>query len=128
MGSYRLTKKTLRERVEDVVADLWDFTKGLAVVLFWAVLIFASLLATLGLVSGVLNHITFPGEVAAIEQLRQDSQNTPLAAAEAVFGQVTEANQKIVTYQRYNQVVAIDWLVPDGWDTVEFIDLPGGNE
>lgn len=72
----------------------------------------------------VTNRLTFPAEVAQIEQLRQDAAQVSAATAEDVIGQVTATNQNIVSYQAYNSMWWSGWLVPDGWDQIRRIPVP----
>jgi len=77
----------------------------------------------MGIVLGI-NHSSLPGAVAEIEQLRHDAANVSPATAEDVIGQVTAWNQKIVSYQRYNQIWWSGWAIPDGWDDIKTIPVP----
>lgn len=61
---------------------------------------------------------------ARIEQLRQDVRRVDVAESEDVIGQVTEANQRIAANRRWNRVPIVNWVIPDGWDTLAPITLP----
>lgn len=71
-----------------------------------------------------INHLTTPGQIAAIEQLRKDVRRVDIAESEDVIGQVTQWNQKIASYQLYNQMWLTAWTVPDQWDSVQSIEIP----
>jgi PhoPQ-activated pathogenicity-related protein len=72
----------------------------------------------------LIERLSFPGKVAEIEQLRADVQRVTAAESEDVIGQVTQWNQEIASYQRYNRTWYADLLTPDGWDSVAMIVIP----
>lgn len=61
---------------------------------------------------------------AQVEQLRVDVISVDVAESEDVVGQVTQFNQKISAMRRWNDVPVISLFVPNGWDTLAFIELP----
>lgn len=69
-------------------------------------------------------HAEFPGRVSEIEQLRQDSKNLKVNS-EDVIGQITEYNQAIRSMQTYNKLWWSTLIVPNGWDDIELIPIPG---
>lgn len=70
------------------------------------------------------SELNFPGEYAAIEQLRMDVARTKIGTNEDVIGQVTQANQRIKTNQQYRSIWWSHHLVASGWDKVELIPIP----
>ena len=84
----------------------------------------ALLVATIVFVTPVVNHCSTPGYIAAIEQLRIDAGKVDVRSNEDVLGQVTDWNQQIVSWQRYNKLWWAAWAVPDAWDDVELIEIP----
>ena len=92
----------------------------------WLVAIAAFLLAAglaLSLIAATA-HLSFPGKLAQIEQLRADVRRVDVAASEDVIGQVTMANQSIKQAQTYNSLWWADWALPDAWNDVAIIELP----
>lgn len=100
-----------------------DILDNVFVVVGIAVAVMAS--AVFLLVS-IIAHISFPGEVAAIEQLRHDAPLTACSASEDVAGQIAQTNQRIMSSQAYDRVPVLGWTVPDGWRTVNTIPMTGG--
>jgi hypothetical protein len=83
----------------------------------------AMLVLTLG--SGkVRAELSFPGELAQIEQLRSDVTKVSTGSNEDVIGQVTAANQTIALNQRYRKIWWSHMFVASGWDEVEPIVIP----
>lgn len=78
-----------------------------------------------GIVS-VGNRLEFPMKAAEIEQLRRDSANVISTGAEDVIGQVTQANQDIVSNHACNRTWYCDVLIPDAWDDIRVIEVPKG--
>jgi len=97
--------------------DALKFTGFMVSVILATVLIMITVYA-------LVNHLTFPGNLARIEQLRADILNVQIAASEDVAGQVTVWNQRIRENQYWNGQPIFDLLVADGWDDVEIIELP----
>jgi Flp pilus assembly protein CpaB len=72
----------------------------------------------------ILNHTRYVSRSAEIGQLRRDVTRVNVAESEDVIGQVTQANQEIARWQRWNSVPLINLLVSDGWDRETLIELP----
>jgi hypothetical protein len=72
----------------------------------------------------LVEHMTYPGKAAEIEQLRQDVKRVALDASEDVYGQAAQMNRIIVSYQAYNKKWWADLAVPDEWDSVRLIEIP----
>lgn len=72
----------------------------------------------------VVAQMTFPGDLAQIEQLRRDVQRVNVAQSEDVIGQVTKWNQVIMSNKQYNKIWWADLTIPDEWDNVELIEIP----
>jgi hypothetical protein len=94
---------------------LFDSFIGFVLIMF--------LSATIGIygVGTFLLHASFPGEVAAIEQIRSDLKKLPnnnFLKAKAV-----EVNANIKTNQYYNTRWWSDLAYPDGWNTVQLLEV-----
>lgn len=76
-----------------------------------------------GMAAGI-QRLTFPGEVAEIEQIRSDSTHLNPATAEDVVGQITAWNQHIRSKKAYNNLWWSGWAIPDGWDDIQYIPVP----
>lgn len=85
----------------------------------------AAFMLTLFLALGAAaNYATYVSQEAAITQLRKDVQRVNVAQSEDVIGQVTHANQTIARFQRWNRVLVIQWIIPNGWDRLQPIEIP----
>ena len=82
------------------------------------------LVAVMTIIVSTGNRLTFPGQLASIEQLRKDAARVSAASSEDVIGQVTAINQTIASNRRYNSMWWSDILIPDGWDAIEPIEVP----
>lgn len=97
-------------------------------ILIVIVALIAFICAFIGSVIWAMERVTFSMTVAEIEQLRADVQRVDVIGSEDVIGQVVEINQDIAAKKRANELWYTDWLVPDGWDDIEFIKLPERKE
>jgi len=70
-----------------------------------------------------INYADFITQQTAIEQLRKDSKKVDINSNEDVMGQVTQYNQDIKANQRWNTIPIICLTVPNGWDTIELIEI-----
>lgn len=96
-----------------------EFIKFLGV----CVLVFGGLFIVVFLIVGVLNKIEVNGDISMIEQLRNDVKKSGCVNNEDIIGQVTDWNQRIAQYRRYNKMFLISWIIPDEWDCVDFIEV-----
>lgn len=78
------------------------------------------------LITASFCRLSFPGDLAEIEQLRRDVQRVDAKNAEDVFGLAAKANQRIISNQAYNRLWWSDVFIPDGWDAIEVIEIPKG--
>jgi len=83
----------------------------------------AVVLGFVGLVRG-LEELSVPGEIAKIEQLRDDVRRVKHGANEDVIGQVTQWNQAIKSAKRYRMVWWARLCVPEEWESVDVIEIP----
>ena len=79
-------------------------------------------------ICGAINHIRFYGEQSEIERLRIDVQSVPSNSDEGVFGLAAEANMSIALWRRYNNMWWSGYMVHNGWDHVNFIELEKTDE
>lgn len=70
------------------------------------------------------NRITFPSDVAKIEQLRKDVLVVKGETAQGVYRLAAEKNMEISENQMQNTLWYFDTLIPDGWMAVKMIDIP----
>jgi len=73
-------------------------------------------------------HAEFPGDVAAIEQVRSDVQVPGIGQNEDVVGRAATWNEKIARFQRYNKLWYAAPCIPNGIDDIELIALPESSE
>lgn len=83
----------------------------------------AIFLASIGMAIGIF-ELSFPGELAQIEQLREDVGRVDRMSNEDVIGQVTSWNQKIKALRRYRQIWWGRIFIPEEWESVEVIEIP----
>ena len=76
---------------------------------------------------GIINHLSFPGEIARIEQARSAVLYVNPTSNEDVMGKVVDINMEIATNQVYGKKWWSGWAIPDGWADVELIDIPTTN-
>lgn len=86
--------------------------------------IVAFLLGVFLTIPALVNYSQFISEQAQIEQLRHDVRRVDVAESEDVIGQVTQANQNIADWQRWNRVPFAQLFIPNGWDHMKPIELP----
>jgi hypothetical protein len=87
-------------------------------------IVLAFLLGIVGL-TRVGNELAVPGQLAAIEQLREDVKRVADSQSEDVIGQVTQWNQEIRSAKRYREIWWGRMFTPDEWESVEVITIPG---
>lgn len=80
-------------------------------------------LMCIGLIRGI-QELSVPGELAMIEQLREDMGKVVIGANEDVIGQVTVWNQEIMAAKRYRMVWWGRLTVPEEWESVNIIKIP----
>lgn len=85
----------------------------------------AVMLGVIYAIIGGVERLQMPGSLARIEQLRQDVRKTSMGNSEDVVGQVTQWNQRIRSMQAYNGTWYAGPVIPDAWDSVKTIPLPG---
>ena len=76
----------------------------------------------------ILNRIVFPGQQAAIEQLRQDLRGLSPEQSEDAIGQAVIFNQKISAARRYNKNWWSDAFISDQWNGIEMLQIPKNSE
>ncbi|MEM7794442.1 MAG: hypothetical protein AAF579_08310 [Cyanobacteria bacterium P01_C01_bin.118] len=86
-------------------------------------LVFTLIAALYGLFM-LLFRVSLPGQMAAIEQLRQDSQNVEANQSHEVISQITKWNQTIAAYKKYRTIWWLKPIFPKDWDYVELIKIP----
>lgn len=104
--------------MKNFILDIFDSPAAFLLTIVLGILLLIAVLVA------VVNRAKVPGELAQIEQLRQDVQRVDANKAEDVVGQVTQWNQRIASSKAYNQLWYSSWAVPDAWDTVEPIEIP----
>lgn len=72
----------------------------------------------------VIIRIDSIGEIAKIEQLRNDANFINSQNSEDVIGQITQTNQRIVSMKTYNEYLIFDLVIPDSWNQVKIIEIP----
>lgn len=70
------------------------------------------------------SRMTFPSDVAKIEQLRKDVLVVKGETAQGVYRLAAEKNMEISENQMQNTLWYFDTLIPDGWMSVKMIDIP----
>jgi hypothetical protein len=70
------------------------------------------------------SELSFPGEMAKIEQLRDDLSVTASTSNEDAIGQATQWNQTIKSNQRYRSLWWGRIVVANEWESVSVIDIP----
>jgi hypothetical protein len=86
-------------------------------------MVLALVLGLIGLCRG-LKELSVPGQLAKIEQLREDVTRVASGANEDVIGQVTQWNQEIKSAQRYRMVWWGRLCTPEEWESVNVIEIP----
>lgn len=87
-----------------------------------AILTVVVLVSALGLAT-CINYVVFPGQLAAIEQLRENYNELPPMLDLVVLGEVAKTNEAIASAQAYRDIPVIRWTLPADWDDVDLIDL-----
>ena len=72
----------------------------------------------------LLFRLSLPGQMAAIEQLRQDSKQIQPNQSHEVISQITKWNQTIAAYRRYRSIWWLKPIFPKDWERVDFIEIP----
>lgn len=89
-------------------------------IVMWATLCFT-------LISVPICQVEYKSHVAEHEQLRADWTKARWSRhhkeVEMILGQITESNQKIMECRWWNTVPYVSMVVPNGWDTLELIDI-----
>ena len=93
-----------------------------------AVAIVIPVLLTVLLMGGTINYINYVSASAEYEQLRTDLQDVNMAESEDVMGQVTQANQTIMSWRRWNSVPFVCLVVPNGWERIKPITVKRGEQ
>lgn len=75
-------------------------------------------------VATIIIRIDSIGEIAKIEQLRNDANFVSPQNSEDVIGQITQTNQRIVSMKKYNEYLIFDLIIPDFWNQVKIIEIP----
>ena len=75
-------------------------------------------------VATIIIRIDSIGEIAKIEQLRNDADFINSQNSEDVIGQITQTNQRIVSIKKYNEYLIFDLIIPDSWNQVKIIEIP----
>ncbi len=78
-----------------------------------------------GICISISNRATFRQDVARIEQLRVDSAGIDPSQSEDVIGKVVDVNLSLARKRVCNTQWWCDWMVPDGWDAVPMLPVPG---
>ena len=72
----------------------------------------------------IIVRIDSIGEIAKIEQLRNDANFVNSQNSEDVIGQIIQINQRIVSMKKYNEYLIFDLVVSDSWNQVKIIEIP----
>ena len=91
-------------------------------VVFIGCIVLLAILLFMGLIR-FGNELSFPGEQARIEQLREDVNRVAAAASEDLIGQVAHWNQEIKAAKRYRKTWWGRLCVPAAWEDVDVIGL-----
>jgi hypothetical protein len=94
---------------------------GLIILAVFALIV----VAIVGMILAI-NYGSLPGELAQIEQLRSDARKVRDPNSEDVVGQIAEVNRTIASNKKYNRMWWSAWAIPDAWDDVQLIEVPGG--
>lgn len=72
------------------------------------------------------NHLSYPADYAAYEQLVASAENPNISCqnSEDLVGQIVDFNQGLAATKAYNRMPIIGLTIPDGWDNVESIEFP----
>ncbi len=82
-------------------------------------------LVTVGAVIHAIGlRLSFPGQMASIDQLRRDVAEIEKNQSHEVLAQVTKWNQEIASAKKYRAIWWAKIVVPAGWDRVELINIP----
>ena len=103
-----------------MTTDDWRDLAGIIAIIVSFV---AAVAVFIAMTIAVAERIQFPGQMARIEQLRDDAKRVDLSASEDVMGQVVDVNKLIRVKQRYNQLWWADVCVVDQWDSVALIPI-----
>jgi Na+(H+)/acetate symporter ActP len=88
------------------------------------VCIIVGIVFVLFLLIGIISRATVSADIAAIEQLRADSEHVRIDASHDVIGQVTEANQHIIAQRQLREKWIFRLVTPHQWETVPIIAVP----
>jgi len=80
-------------------------------------------LAVLTVVVAGYEYATVDGKIAAVEQLREDSQRVRGAEAAGVMQLAAQANGEITFYKALNASPRAGWVIPDDWNAVRPIRI-----
>mgnify|MGYP001617536051 CR=1 FL=1 len=86
--------------------------------------ILGSVIVIFCLLTSIIMRLGSISDYVSIEQLRSDSKLVNLQNSEDVIGQITQYNQRIVKFQKYNKIWLFDLLIPDKWDEIKTIEIP----
>jgi len=99
-----------------------DLAEQKAVMVLGGVVL-AFVLGFIGLVREI-QELLIPGQLAKIEQLREDVVRVGSGANRNVIGQVTQWNQEIRAAKRYRMVWWGRLWKPEEWESVDVIKIP----
>lgn len=94
------------------------------------ILILSTLSISFVIVSLVIlmnNHLTLPGSMASIEQLRKDVNKVDSIQSHEVMAQVTSWNQFIASNKQYRTLWWGKIYVPSKWDSIQEIEIPNSD-
>ncbi len=63
-------------------------------------------------------------ELAAIEQMRHDVKGIDCRIAAQITASIVETNKRIADRQKANSFWFLDYMINDGWDGVEKLEVP----
>ena len=78
----------------------------------------------ISLITIASTRLSFPGQIASIDQLRRDVANLEKVQSNEVIAQVTKWNQEIASAKVYRTLWWAKLFTPAGWEKVDLIDIP----